>query len=197
MENLKFYISQLQGKELHEVLSILKGSTDLSTEEKNFIYLYLFPRPLLDMELPGRIMANRKSQSVGWLEPKLSEIALLVEAYKSEQYKRYIKHLIHSFRDPSKLFPIDGDGQCNCGLCGKNLYEYGAWNTKCLQFPDSPEITRKEYLAFTSESSNISLCKDCLVQLNSLHETLETLEPGYLDWTKGRAPKRSWNDLRL
>lgn len=190
MNKLKFYISQFQEMTSHEVMGILKTSEDLSTQEKNLVYLYLYPRPLLDMELPPRIMSYRGQRPAGSLEPDLGEVALLLEAYRGEQYHRYFKHLCHSFTDPHHLFPVAGDSQSECGLCGKNLYNLGAWQTECTKWPGSTELERKEYLAYGSDCSSICLCRDCLVQLKYTSELLEELEPGYLDWTR-RLPKRS------
>lgn len=185
MNSLKFYIDKLKDCDAHEVINSLRVNPVLSVEEKNLIYLYLFPRPLLDRQLPERIIAYRKNKNPqGSLQSDLGEIGLLVEAYRTEQYKRFMKHLFHSFTDPEQLFPIAGLGQCECAICGKNMYEEGAWSDLCSRFEyNQLEKEKKEYLAFGSKNSGINLCLDCIIQLKETSILLEEIEPGYLlDW---------------
>ena len=106
MNSLKFYIDRLKDCTVHEAVGLLKVDQELSIEEKNLIYLYLFPRPLLDRQLPERVQSYRGKQSQGFLQPNLGEIGLLVEAYRTEQYKRFMKHLFHSFTNPEHLYPV-------------------------------------------------------------------------------------------
>lgn len=190
MESFKFYIDKLKNCNVHEVLNLLKTDQDLGVDEKNLIYLYLFPRPLLDRQLPERVQSYRGKQSQGFLQPNLGEISLLIEAYRTEQYRRFMKHLFHSFLNPEQLFPIAGNGQHECALCGKNLYEENSWSDLCSRFSYNPEKEKKEYLAFGSKNSNIVLCLDCIIQLKEASVLLEEIEPGYLlDWkTKYKLP---------
>ena len=60
MNSLKFYIDKLKDCDAHEVINSLRVNPVLSVEEKNLIYLYLFPRPLLDRQLPERIIAYKE-----------------------------------------------------------------------------------------------------------------------------------------
>ncbi len=183
MDNIKFYVEKFKNSSQHDVLNQLKINNDLSVEEKNLIYLYLFPRPLLDMELPQRIISNRKSNYPGSITQNLSEIGLLVEAYRTEQYKRFIKHLIHSFIEhPEKIYQETGYQECKCGLCGKPLYQFNAWEEICSRSPGLPEVNEKKYLAYSSRDSNINLCLPCIIQLKGAADIIESLEPGYLDW---------------
>lgn len=185
INEIKFYIEYLKGKDVSEVLRVLKTSTDIGVNEKNLIYLYLFPRPLLDMELPGRIMDERgPGKEVGSLVPDLRETAILLEAYQTEQYRRFMKHLLHSYLDPENIFPILGNGQTECGLCKKRLFEKDSWDSICKANPGNKEIGRKEYLAFGSTGSNVNLCLDCIVQLKALGDLLNVIEPGYLNYIK-------------
>ena len=186
-EYLKNCIKNLEKiNDTHQIIEILRKDDKLEIEEKNLIYLYLYPRPLLDMELPRRIMESRKTSGNngnGYLQTNLVEVALLIEAYRTEQYKRVIKHLLHTFTVPENIHPISGNGQCKCGLCGKNLYEFDAWTSECSKFKNNPhpEESKKEYLAFGGDGSNVSLCLDCIVQLQEVNKILDSLEPGYLN----------------
>lgn len=186
--DLSVYIKSLREvNDTHQVIESLRTSS-LSIPEKNLVYLYLYPRPLLDRELPGRIQENRvrEQREVGWLEPEISEVALLIEAYRTQQYRRFIKHLLHTFTGEEaakNISPILGYAQDTCGLCGKRLFEWGAWESEVDKFkntPSFPERERKEYLSFGGKGSNISLCLDCIVQLQEVNRILETIEPGYL-----------------
>lgn len=190
MKSLNFYITKLRDCSVHEAINLLRVDKDLSIEEKNLIYLYLFPRPLLDRQLPERVQSYRGSQSQGFLQPNIGEIGLFIEAYRTEQYRRFMKHLFHSFVDPEQLFPVAGSGQSECALCGKNLYNLDAWNDMCTRFPESSEKNKKEYLTFGSKNSNVDLCLDCIIQLKEASIILEDIEPGYLlDWrTKYKQP---------
>ena len=187
--DLSVYIKSLREvNDTHQVIESLRTSS-LSIPEKNLVYLYLYPRPLLDKELPGRIQENRRrlqGGETGWLVPEISEVALLIEAYRTQQYKRFIKHLLHTFTGhgvEGNINPVQGYAQETCGLCGKRLFEWGAWNSEVDKFkntPSFPERDKKEYLAFGGKGSNISLCLDCIVQLQEVNRILETIEPGYL-----------------
>lgn len=190
MNNLKDYIEDLKKMgDTHEVIESLRVSP-LSIQEKNLVYLYLFPRPLLDKELPGRIQEARLSSGNngnGYLVPNTLEVSLIIEAYRTEQYRRFIKHLLHTFTNPQNIHPVSGNEQCKCGLCDKGLYEFEAWKSECSKFKNSPhpEEKRKEFLAFGGTGSNISLCLDCIIQLQEVNRTIELIEPGYLEnpWT--------------
>lgn len=191
MESLKNYIEKLKElKDAHKVIESLKQSS-LDIQQKNLIYLYLFPRPLLDKELPIRIQEARRSSGnngCGYLEENMYEVSLIIEAYRTEQYKRFIKHLLHTFTVPENIHPVNGFGQCNCAICGKNIYEFGSWTSECSKYKTirHPEETRKEYLAFGGKGSTVNLCLDCIVQLQEVNKILESIEPGYLKspWQK-------------
>lgn len=73
MNSLKFYIDKLKDCDAHEVINSLRVNPVLSVEEKNLIYLYLFPRPLLDRQLPERIIAYRKIRTHKDLFNQISE----------------------------------------------------------------------------------------------------------------------------
>ena len=138
----------------------------------------------MDMELPSRIMSYRGEENqAGYLEPNVVETGLLLEAYRTRQYNRYIRHLLHSFHDPELVFPMSGHDQCECGICKKSTWSYDEWKKICEQYSDSGEENKKEFLAFGCDQSKITLCLPCLTQLLSLHQLLTILEGNkYLDW---------------
>ena len=175
LESVKRYIDLLRGKEEEKLVSILKTLGDLTREEKNLIYRYLYPRRILDKELPGFISKHRNG-SRGSLVPDDEEAGILVEAYRGPQYSRYVRHLLHSFLDPSKVYPLAGDSNLECGICKKPVYQEDAWKSICSKVLDFGEQDRKEYLCFASKESDIVLCLNCIVQLQRLDEILRVIE---------------------
>jgi hypothetical protein len=174
---IKEYIKKFDTKSKSDVLDYLKSmGNHLTVDEKNAIFVYLFPISLLDRELPGKIQSNRGRNYKGELVPCDSEIVLLQGAYKSKQYNRYIRHLLHSFMDPKNVYPLTGRFKTSCGSCGKELYHFEVWEEECNKFPKLDEKNKKEFLAYGSKTSDIELCLDCLVQLNCLNDILKQLE---------------------
>jgi hypothetical protein len=195
MANLKPYIDYLKFNKIseEETLELLKKCKDLTNAEKNIVYLYLFPRPLLDRELPIRVRKYRESINnlTGTLVPSLEEALFIVEAERTEQYKKFIHHIMIAFGDPTKISPVSGEDLDDCPICGKKLYELDIWNKN---FPEnSPEREKKEYLSFGSSESSVQICRDCLVQLLKAQEILTEIDPEYLQWSR----KNSWDKLKM
>ena len=107
MKHLKSYLGQLRNLEKDQVLSFLTNNKDLTPDEKNLIFLYLFPRDLLDKELPSRVQSVRSHQA-GSIQPSLIESILLIEAGRTPQYSRFIKHLLHSFTKVEDIHCVEG-----------------------------------------------------------------------------------------
>ena len=204
MLDLKPYVDYLLGNEIkkEEGLELLKKDVNLSKEEKNLIYAYCYPRQLLDRELPFRVQEYREKHNIpkaGSITPEIGEATLLVEAFKTDQYGRFMKHLIIAFGDPKNVFPVAGFDKDICPLCGKSLYEHDLWQELVtIKRPGTPEKDRKEYLAFGSKESSVVLCKNCMTQLIYASDILEKINPAYLDWRLAlKQTKCAWEDLKL
>ena len=147
------------GATKEETLKLLKEETSLTPEEKNLIFLYCFPRPLADGELTKRIQSYRQKNNIINLSlaPDYNETGLIIEAAKTEQYSRFIKHLMYSFGKISKVVTVSydykeekeelrkkqkeaaGDSLIlldptsiktkteKCALCGRELLYYNDW----------------------------------------------------------------------
>lgn len=178
MKTVIDYISKLKGKEPNEVLSILRDDLNLSSADKNLIYLYLFPRPLLDKELPFRIMGIREDPK-GKAEVNQNEVALILEAGRTEQYGRFIKHLFYSFKDSNNIFPIKGSNIGNCCLCGKDVYEETLWRSFSNQYGEE-EITNKLFQAYGSIETDLPICLPCLLNLRQAIWLMEEIDPYFL-----------------
>lgn len=165
-----------------DTLKLLRDDPNLSREEKNLVFAYCFPRQLLDRELPIRIKAYREKSGYSHLNMDPSEVALIIEAGQTEQYKRYIKHLMYSFDDTSKVHPVTDPGghteNPECGICGCSVLFSEDWE----KYKDQDQ--EKEYLALGSTETGIIICKHCLVQLLTSINIMNELDPSYLDWTK-------------
>lgn len=148
----------------------------LEPEIKNCIIRYLFPKPLMDYELPERIKADKK--------PNI--MARIVEAYRTEQYSRFIRHLFHCFCPSLNLdeckdnifrldYNVDG---AKCPICGKLLI--GEEELDKEVNGGEPE----SYVGFGANYTELYLDPDCLYELYKARCFLEEVEPGFLDIAK-------------
>lgn len=175
LESIKICIDQMRGKNKEDVKRFLESSDQFDNPSKNIIFTELFPPIISDMELPGLIHQNRKTNFRGWLTPEESEVAILYSAFKSEQYQRFILHLLHSFTSDKKVYPVGGRYKSKCAICDKILYNYDVWYEECLRFPKLEEKEKKEFLSFGSKTSDLNLCLDCIVQLKVLKTLIKGL----------------------
>lgn len=176
-----------KGLDKDKAIELLKNENSLTNDEKRLIYMYCFPRPLGDRELPNRVRETRKQRGPncrnGFLQPDDLETSLIIEAGRTMQYGNFIKHLMHSFARPEDVYQISGTEVLECPICGKKIREFNIW--------DSTLDHAKEHLAFGSPAqTSITLCIDCLVQLVNASEIIQIIDPGYLDWTK-----RGYNNI--
>jgi len=179
-------ISKYQGKSKEDVYNILKEDQTLSNLDKNKIWVYLFPEPLKDMELPSVIMEGRKDHKEGYLSPNDQETLHLLRAYRTLQYRKFILHLLHTFIENEKeTYVVSEKGNYLCAGCNKPLYAHEEWSELCKQSPAFGEQNRKEYLAFGNDQTNLKICIDCMIQLKNLNDWLIDIEgPHYLMWGK-------------
>lgn len=184
---IKPFIEYLKNNHISkdDTLKLLREESNLSNDEKNLIFAYCFPRQLLDRELPIRIKAYREKSGYSHLNIDPHETALIIEAGQTEQYKRYIKHLMHSFDNPSKVHSVSNSNntgeELRCGICDDKVLYYEDWNN---YISGGGEDNNKEFLALGSTESGIVLCKHCLIQLINAIENINIIDPGFLDWTK-------------
>lgn len=172
------YINRYKSLNSEDVLGKLTNNTDLSQDEKNLIYLYLFPRPLKDRELPERFKQVRKTEG-GSIEVSIPECTIIIEAGRTEQYSRFIKHLFHSFSDLNTVYPIEGSNICNCCLCGKEIYETTLWNSFRSQYGGN-ENDEKLFQAFGSTESNLPICIPCLLNLSESIRIMKEIDPNFI-----------------
>lgn len=196
MENLENYVNNLSGISEEQFKSLMNNDNKLTREEKCYLYYYLFPKPLLDRELPSRILNARKDNPKGELYPVLKEVCILIEACNTLQYSKFMKHILHSFTDPLSMFPVLGNQYTYCPICGKKIFELDIWTNLSKDYPI--EQDKKEFLAFGSKNSQLSVCIDCIIQLNEVFQIINRLNPSFLDWRKGiKSAKLSWEDFKL
>lgn len=177
LDCIKKYIEVLKGKDEGRVIEALSGLNDIDRIAKNTVYTYLFPRPIQHMELPKLIMEGRGADTSGYLTSNDPETLILLRAYNTRQYGKYMRHLLHSFiQNTGSIFIENSPGVYECGSCGKKIYDYGSWKNICDNNPDFGEQNRREYLAYGSSQSSIHVCLDCMIQLQNLNNILEAIE---------------------
>lgn len=184
MEKIKYYLEQFKSERLSsaDLLIRLGNISELTPEEKNLIYLYLYPRPLADKELPKRFTNLRLGENkYGSLTPSLNEATLIIEAGRTLQYSRYIKHLLHSYSNVENIHSIEGSNVCNCCLCNKEIYELTLWKSFSKQYKPEEE-NEKLFLAYGSLESDLPICMPCLLNLRKSLDILNYIDPGFLDW---------------
>lgn len=174
-------IEELKGKTEEETLDYLKQRDDIPGSWKNLIYLYYFPKYLGDFELPERLKLYTKNRQTRLGEIDHNIVARIIEAYRTPQYCKYIRHLIHSFiEDSSKIFPLLGEEKCKCGLYYTDLCQYNLWEKHKQRDPGSL------YLAYASSESSITLSLDALLQLGEADRIINLIEPDYLNGWKNK-----------
>jgi hypothetical protein len=168
---LKNGIDQERGKEL------ISSSQKIGDIEKLLVYSYCYPRKIGDYELPKIITDYRKTRDIdpkGLLTKNPEEACILVQAYRSLQYGRFMRHLMHAFIEkPETISSVAGEGEDKCPICGKQVYYVESQN-KSID-------TNDETLAFMSSESSVCMCKDCLLQLAYSVEMISQIEgPDFL-----------------
>lgn len=166
---LKPFIDYLLESEIpgDKALEMLKKEPKLTGIEKNIIYAYCYPRPLGDMELVKRIQEYR-AKTGGRNIDDVKEAILILEAARTHQYERFIKHVMISFvQDPGKVINVD-EPERVCSICGDKLNE--------IHIPHSK--------GYGSVASDLVICEHCLAQLFRADNLISTFNPVFLDWTK-------------
>lgn len=184
MEKIKYYLDLFKSENLNstDLLNRLGNISELTSEEKNLIYLYLYPRPLSDKELPERFTKLRTGDNkYGSLIPNLNETTLIIEAGRTLQYNRFIKHLLHSYSKVEDIHIIEGSNICNCCLCGKEIYELNLWKNFSKQYKPEEE-SEKLFLAYGSLVSDLPICIPCLINLRKSFEIFNYIDPSFLNW---------------
>lgn len=195
MTDIKPFIKYLKENKIseQEALVLLRDNKVLENSEKNLIYAYCYPRPLEDYGLPPRIQQYRTKRgtlpdgTIG--DPQ--EVIMIIEASQTEQYGRFIKHIMHAFGNPEKIFPVAGAGEDTCAICGKNIYEFDKWTEETNGTDEG-----RHKLCFGSVDSKIVLCIDCLQRLVEAIGIINDIDPGFLDWTKRQSVQELWNSVR-
>lgn len=194
MSRIKEFIDYIEksgidpAKETEKFRELLKNS-GMGREAMNIAYLYCCPRPLEDYGLPPRIQSYRMSTGVGPCGDD-SEIAFIIEACKTEQYGRFMKHIMHAYQDPENIFPVAGTETDTCCICGKTLCESDLW---AQSFPLDAE---RHNLCFSSKESSAVLCIDCIVRLIKSIQLMNELDPGFLDWTKRKTYQDALDQIK-
>lgn len=147
-------------------LKLLEKEPKLTSIEKNIIFAYCYPRPLGDMELVKRIQDYRKLR--GRNIDDVKEAILILEAARTHQYEKFIKHVMISFiTDPGKVVNVDKkDGVCS--ICDGPINNAETPHSK----------------GYGSIASDLIICEHCMAQLFRAKNLISVFDPSFLDWTK-------------
>lgn len=171
---MKEYIEKFKNLDKSTLIEELKKLT-LTSFQKNFIYVYLFPEPLKHMELLDIIDGKRKKYPDNdLLRPDENEVLILLRAYRTLQYNRFMLHLLHSYiGNMEGTYIVNEPVEKNtCAICGKPLYYFDQWDS----ISNSMEKERKEHLMYGNDQTGLCMCLDCMVQLRTLNSYLELVE---------------------
>jgi hypothetical protein len=140
-------------------------STNLGDTRLNYFILDYYSDPMYsDGELLKNIERHRGgSQLNGSLTPDLDELRLLMQAFKSPQYNRFMHHIMNAYGN-RQIYPIMDDQVFECCICWKKTFGsimYNRW------YANDPSDPKKEHQAFTVDGTKTTICLDCLVQLKT------------------------------
>lgn len=172
--------NSLRGKTKEEVIQVL-GQVQISPFQKNLLFIYVFPPIIQDRELLYTYPKIREAYLKGEIsEPDLGqkELLLLMGAYRSEQYGKFIRHLLHSFikNNGSSVYIDESLLDGYCAISGKHLFGFRLWSSIC-----QPSDPSKNFLAYSSRNSELLMGRESLVRLQQLNQYLSVIEgPDYL-----------------
>jgi len=175
IEDIKRFIKLVKDQNLDSVgaIELLKTSS-LTPIEKNIVYFYCFPRPLEDYGLPPRVQKHRLA--TGAVYGDETELPLIVEACRTEQYGRFMKHLMHAFGNPENIHPVAGNETDTCCICGRELRQ--------ISLTDIGVVGDRHSFSYGSVDSTSNICLDCLGRLIEVMELMEKVDPSFLNWAK-------------
>ena len=128
-ERIRLAIEGLRGKSPEQAYNyLISNCCGMPREEMSIAYTLgtYQPQIFLDGDLKKFLEEHRArfGKPRGSLVEDLDEVSLIIKAYLSPQYRRYIKHMMISFAVPeAKIFPVEGKDIEECGICHKPLYQ--------------------------------------------------------------------------
>lgn len=109
----------------------------------------------------------------GLLDPDLVEIDMLMRAYKSQQYRRFILHITRTYTN-NEVFPrLNGTG-IECSVCWRPIYSLEDYTNHV----DPKTDPNMEYVAFSNNFTRTHVCVNCLTNIVSLSEILKGFGDG-------------------
>jgi hypothetical protein len=166
-ESLLNYVNYVKSMPDSEKLKFLSSSHPEWTINK-ILYDYYTDEDIIlgDGDLLKLIESHRVGniprEGISDMDP--IEIHYLMKAWKSQQYHRFMCHILNRYTNPkniSKIHPIiinEGDN-IECGICWRSLDGKSSGN-----------------LAFTSENTGTTLCSNCMYQLFMFTQLMSLLD---------------------
>lgn len=154
--------SQIDNEEERKskILSARLGDARLNSLVLNYFSEFMYQ----DGEMLKKIEDHRGGQQMkGSLMIDLDEINIMMQAFRSPQYKRFFYHVMNAYGN-NNIYPILDDHVFDCCICWKKTF--GSTMHELWFRNGDTKDPNKEYLAFTAEGgTKTSICLDCLVQL--------------------------------
>lgn len=168
-QDYEILINKLRSNEISidDKLSLINEST-VDNQIKFILSNYYCKFSFLDGDLLKYIESYRVRgiPREGKFGGDLAEVNILMSALKSEQYKRFMRHILCQYT--KSTHPVDDDESHECCVCWRPIY--GSKNLK------SSLDSRMMYSAFTGDKTKTCICINCLMNLNLLEYILEDLE---------------------
>lgn len=175
-------INKLKSNELatEDKIKVINEST-VDSQIKFILINYYGKFLFLDGDLLKYIESYRVGSipREGNLGGDLAEVNILMSALRSEQYKRFIRHILGQYT--KSIHPVDDNEEHECCVCWRPVYGIKNPNSNLGQ----GSIL---YKAFTGNKTKTCMCVSCLMNLNLLEYILEDLEDTdtlrMLEWIK-------------
>ena len=176
---LKLVNELSEDKDVNYKIDLINRS-DIDLQVKYILTSYYNTYLLSDGELLKYIEGYRRHSDIPevGIPSDMYEVGLLMTALKSEQYKRFIRHILCQYS--KSIHTVDDDEDHECCICWRPIY--GCRNSKLSL--DNNMI----YSAFTGDKTKTCICVNCLSNLMTLRQILIDLKDKdtlrMLEWIK-------------
>lgn len=168
-----------EDRDINDKINLINES-GIDLQVKYILTSYYNTYLLADGELLKYIEGYRRHSNIPnvGVPSDMYETGLLMTALKSEQYKRFIRHILCQYS--KSIHKVDDNEDHECCICWRTIY--GCRNPKSSL--DSGLINS----AFTGDKTKTCICVNCLSNLMTLRQILIDLKDKdtlrMLEWIK-------------
>lgn len=176
--NLVNYVNYVKSLSPEDKVVYLTSTNPDWTINKILLDYYNSNKPVIlkDKELLEMIESHRGFNGVpkiGRTELDPDELSYLMKAWKSEQYHRFMCHIISRYlHKNANIYPVSEESRMefNCCVCWRTLY--GVDPKKTDQLADMSMRST----AITTDGTQSCICLSCFTQLTMFGQLLELLD---------------------